>query len=213
MLAKQAQVLDHMTGGRLVIGLGAGGAPSDQAMWGVGDWSPSERTSRFAEYVEVVDGMTRNEEFTHRGTWYRTQGAVMAPGFVQSPRPPLLLAAHGDRTLRVAARYADTWNTIGPTLEDAQRMSAMLDEACLDIGRDPASIARSVLFGVRPATAWTSASEFADLVKRWHASGFTDFVFYDPPYRTSGLPAAEAVVTDELLDYTIPSLRADLATS
>ena len=137
LLAKQAQSVDHASGGRLDVGLGAGGAPTDQPMWGVEPWSLAERADRFSEYVELVDRLLRSETVTYAGRWYGTEGAVMEPGFLQRPRPPLVLAAHGPKTLATVARFADTWNTFGPTLEDAQRHARVLEAACEVIGRDP----------------------------------------------------------------------------
>jgi alkanesulfonate monooxygenase SsuD/methylene tetrahydromethanopterin reductase-like flavin-dependent oxidoreductase (luciferase family) len=211
LFAKESLTIDHLSGGRLEIGLGAGGAPSDQPMWGVEEWSPMERSERFAEYVEVVDLLVRGGEVTHNGAWYRTTAAVMAPGFVQRPRPPLVLAAHGLGTLRVAAQFADTWNTYGPTLETARSSSNRLDDACVEIGRDPREIRRAALLGLAEGTAWTSATHFEDLVHEWFDAGFTEFVFYDPPYGRAEVPTASADAIDELLSVTVPRLRRDLS--
>lgn len=210
MLAKQAQTVDHITNGRLDIGLGAGGASTDQAMWGVKEWSVLERAERFAEYVGLVDRLTRNDEVSFEGRWYRTERAMMAPGFVQRPRPPLLLAAHGPRTLAVTARYADVWNTYGPTLAEAVAARERLAAACQAIGRDPGEIRCSVLLGLVEATAWTSPALFEDAVATWHAEGFTEFLFYDPPYARVGIARAEAAVVDEILASSIPRLRREL---
>ena len=210
MLARQALTVDHITGGRLELGLGAGGAPDDQAMWGVDEWSPLERSERFAEYVELVDQLSREREVTFSGRFYSTTGAVMHPGFVQGRRPRLTLAAHGRRTVEVVARYADTWNTYGPTLEDAVRTRDLLWECCDRIGRDPAEIRLSVLLGIMAGTAWTSAAEFEDVVARWHAEEFRDFVFYDPPYGRPGVRVAATSAIDAVLGSSVPSLRSSL---
>jgi alkanesulfonate monooxygenase SsuD/methylene tetrahydromethanopterin reductase-like flavin-dependent oxidoreductase (luciferase family) len=210
LLAKQAQVVDHASSGRLDIGIGAGGGPTDQEMWGVESWSPAERAERFGEYIQVVDALLRSTDVTHVGRWYSTTGAAMTPGFIQKPRPSLVLAAHGHRTLATAARFADSWNTFGPTLADAKRNASELDRACEDIGRDPATIRRSALIGLLDATAWTSAEEFGELVMSWAAAGFTEFVFYDPPYARPGVPVASPHVVDEILNDTVPRLRREL---
>jgi alkanesulfonate monooxygenase SsuD/methylene tetrahydromethanopterin reductase-like flavin-dependent oxidoreductase (luciferase family) len=97
-------------------------------MWGVDEWSRGERSARFAEYVDLVDRLTREPEVSYQGRWYRATGSAMAPGFVQRPRPPLVLAAHGPRTIAVAARFADTWNSLGPTLGEAAAQSRLLSE-------------------------------------------------------------------------------------
>jgi alkanesulfonate monooxygenase SsuD/methylene tetrahydromethanopterin reductase-like flavin-dependent oxidoreductase (luciferase family) len=210
MLAKQAITVDHITDGRLEIGLGAGGAPDDQAMWGVDEWSPLERSERFAEYVELMDHLSREPEVTFAGRWYSTTGAVMNPGFVGGRRPRLTLAAHGRRTVDVVARFADVWNTYGPTLEDAVRTRDLLWECCDRIGRDPAEIRLSVLLGILAGTAWTSAAEFEDVVARWHAEGFREFVFYDPPYGRPGVPVARPSVMEAVLGSSVPLLRSSM---
>jgi alkanesulfonate monooxygenase SsuD/methylene tetrahydromethanopterin reductase-like flavin-dependent oxidoreductase (luciferase family) len=210
LFTKQAQTIDHLSNGRLEIGIGAGGAPTDQAMWGVEEWTPRERSERFAEYVELVDRLSREDNVTHHGDWYQTTGAVTAPGFLQTPRPPLVLAAHGVATMAVVAQFADTWNTYGPTLDAARAGSDMLDDACVDVGRDPSQIRRSALLGLMEGTSWTSASQFEDLVHDWFDAGFTDIVFYDPPYGRANVPTALPDAIDELLGETIPRLRRDL---
>jgi alkanesulfonate monooxygenase SsuD/methylene tetrahydromethanopterin reductase-like flavin-dependent oxidoreductase (luciferase family) len=210
LFAKEAQTIDHLSGGRLEIGLGAGGAPTDQPMWGVDEWSPRERTERFAEYVEVVDRLSRDEVVTYAGSWYRTTGANTSPGFVQRPRPPFVLAAHGPGTLKVAARFADTWNTYGPTLDAARESSERLDVACAEIGRDPTDIRRAALMGLLEGTSWTSASHFEDLVHEWFDAGFTEIVFYDPPYGRAEVPVASPDAIEELLSESLERLRRDL---
>ncbi len=211
LFARQAQTVDHISGGRLELGLGAGGAPTDQPMWGVEAWSDGERAARFAEYVELVERLAREDDVTFDGRWYRTEGALMSPGFVQQPAPPFVLAAHGARTLAVAARFASTWNTFGPTLPAAAANGERLVEACHAIGRNPGTIRWSVLLGLVDGTAWTSAAEFADVVAAWWAAGFREFVFYDPPYARAGVRVAGPAVIDELLGSTIPDLRRSLA--
>lgn len=206
LLAKHAQAVDHASGGRLEVGLGAGGAEADQPMWGQPPWSDAERARRFEEYVELVDLMLRGGSVTFQGQWYATDGAVIEPGLVQKPRPPLVLAAHGKRTIKAVARYGDTWNTYGPTLEEGLQHSRALDAACAEIGRDPASIRRSVLLGIMPGTAWTTVTEFLRLVEQWSEAGFTEFVFYDPPYARAGVPVAPPDA-GEVITAAIADLR------
>ena len=143
MLAERWQHLDE---------LGFDSAPSDHDMTGVPYWDPPERASRLREFTEVVDRMLRNEETTYRGHHYRVKNANMRPAPVQRPRPPLTLAAWGPKTLRVAAEYADSWNfaPVNPelspeqNLEETARRNRMLDDYCLELGRDPAGINRSL---------------------------------------------------------------------
>jgi len=123
----------------------------------------------------------------------------------------MVLAAHSPATLRVAARYADTWNTYGPTLEEARATSARLDDACIAIGRDPREIRRAVLVGLMEGTAWTSPTHFADMVHEWFEVGFTEIIFYDPPYGRADVPIASPNAIDELLSVSLPRLRSELS--
>src|SRR3954452_6676000 len=107
VFARQALTLDHISGGRLEIGLGTGlvGDPS-YAMAGIEDWEPRERVDRLAEYAEIVDRLLRDEVTTFVGTYYRADGAIVNPRPVQEPRPPLTIGALGPVMLRHAARLA-----------------------------------------------------------------------------------------------------------
>ena len=82
-------------------------------MTGVENWSTPERVHRFKEVVEIVDCMLRNETTTYQGKYYQVTEARLQPHSIQKPRPPLVLASVGQTTLKVVAKYADTWNTYG----------------------------------------------------------------------------------------------------
>ncbi|MEY2459695.1 MAG: hypothetical protein QOG30_1525, partial [Acidimicrobiaceae bacterium] len=79
------------------------------------------------------------------------------------------------------------------------------------IGRDPGEIRRSVLVGLLEGTAWTSASHFEEVVHEWFDAGFTEVIFYDPPYGRADTPIASPEVVDELLSVTVPRLRRKLS--
>ena len=81
-------------------------------MMGIENWSNSERVDRFGEYVQIVDQLLSNEVTTYEGRYYSVKDAVMNPRPIQTPRPPILIAAMGPRMLRRAARYADNWNSL-----------------------------------------------------------------------------------------------------
>lgn len=100
-------------------------------MMGIPNWDNTERADRFREYVEIVDRMLANEQTTYEGKYYRIEGATVHRS-VQSPRPPITIAAMGPRMMRYAATYADTWNTMsfvaefeGQLAETADRISRM----------------------------------------------------------------------------------------
>jgi alkanesulfonate monooxygenase SsuD/methylene tetrahydromethanopterin reductase-like flavin-dependent oxidoreductase (luciferase family) len=106
-LARQAMTVDHISNGRLELGLGAGvGFDPAYVMTGIPNWRPGQRVARFREYVEIVDQLLRNEVTTYEGRYYTIKDAVMSPRPLQKPRPPITIAAQRPRMLKMAARYA-----------------------------------------------------------------------------------------------------------
>ena len=197
MLARQALTVDHVSGGRLEVGIGAGGAPLDHTMLGGEVWEPPERVGRFEEAIALVDRLLRDGRATHEGRYYGAREALMSPGPVQRPRPPLTVGAHGPATLKIAARYADTWNMSGTLgrgrradvrmsatqmLDEVRRRSDLLDEFAVSFGRDPTSIRRSFVFvaGVTDEAPWESADAFRDFVRRYQRVGVSEFLFHWP---------------------------------
>jgi alkanesulfonate monooxygenase SsuD/methylene tetrahydromethanopterin reductase-like flavin-dependent oxidoreductase (luciferase family) len=152
LFALQALTADHISGGRLDLGLGTGlEIDPSYRMMGIENWSAKERVARIGEYVEVVDRLLSQGETTYRGRYYQTDAAALRPRPVQSPRPPLLIAAMGPVMLGLAARHADIWNSLSfaktfeaQIAETRQRIAA-IDAHCSAIGRDPATLRRSYL--------------------------------------------------------------------
>jgi alkanesulfonate monooxygenase SsuD/methylene tetrahydromethanopterin reductase-like flavin-dependent oxidoreductase (luciferase family) len=150
MLALQALTVDHISNGRLDLGLGTGlTVDPSYRMMGLENWSVKERVTRFAEYVEVVHRLLTQEEVTYRGRYYQLDAARLCPRPVQSPRPPIMIAAMGQRMLNHAARHADIWNfmsfanTFEAQMEEAHQRVVEMDACCVAIGRDPNSLRRS----------------------------------------------------------------------
>lgn len=180
-LAKQAATVDHVSNGRLELGLGAGWYVPEHEMLGIEFPPPRELVDRFEEAVVIVDGLLRNELFTHTGRHYQLREAAFRPPPIQKPRPPLTLGAHGPRMLKIVARYADAWNSFGSP-DEIRRRNAVLDEACLAIGRDPRQIVRSLYYWIARADAdpWASVDAFADLVGRYREAGINEFIIDQP---------------------------------
>ena len=211
LLAKEALTVDHLSGGRLEMGIGTGIASFDHATMGIDYWSVRERVARFSEYVEVVDGLlsSPSRTYTFEGRYYRTQGAPMAPPPVQWPRPPITVGGQSPTVLRVAAERADRWNTHGPfglgvdeVLEITRRQNDRLDEMCLTFGREPTELRRSLsLFGA--LGAWASPEAVEQIVRRFGEIGIGEFVLFWPP--DERLDLFEHVATE-----VIPALRTGL---
>src|SRR5918998_2586437 len=111
-LASQALTVDHASGGRVELGIGSGGPPNAYGAFGLEPWPLKERLERLEEQVALLDRLLRGEPVAHEGRYYRAAVEAM-PAPVQRPRPPLIVAANGERGLRLAARYADGWNSLG----------------------------------------------------------------------------------------------------
>jgi alkanesulfonate monooxygenase SsuD/methylene tetrahydromethanopterin reductase-like flavin-dependent oxidoreductase (luciferase family) len=197
VLAAHALTVDHISNGRIEIGLGAGGAKESYPAIGVEPWSPRERSERLDEYAAILSHMLRGEPISYNGRHYSVEVAQVIPP-VQTPRPPLVIAAHGDRGLRTVARYADGWNTLvgiaGPGVDDpnAPRTIAeavanlkqrcdRLDTICAEEGRDPATIRRSVLMHRPQPDPWSSVDAFDQVVGAYQSIGIEQIVFYWPP--------------------------------
>jgi alkanesulfonate monooxygenase SsuD/methylene tetrahydromethanopterin reductase-like flavin-dependent oxidoreductase (luciferase family) len=189
-LAKDAMTLDHVSGGRLILGVGAGGVGFDSTVLGGAPLSLAARRQRLAEFVELLDLLLRQPATSYSGTYYSADEARMLPGCLQCPRVPLALAAGDPRTMALVARYADAWITYGDSshrdmsargTEDAlHRQLDNLAEECGRIGRDPDSVERIYLSGNTDERPLASLEAFTDLVGRCQTLGFTDIVFHHP---------------------------------
>ena len=145
VLAKSLATLDRVAGGRLDVGLGAGWYEPDYAMIGAEMPRPGVRLDRLAEATQIVTGMLAGDAVTFAGEHHQAVGARAMPGPVQSPRPRVFLGGKGDRLLRLVARHADGWNTCWTWTPDAYRERlAVLEAACDEIGRDPATVWRTL---------------------------------------------------------------------
>ena len=113
LFALQALTVDHISGGRLDIGLGTGlEIDPSYRMMGIENWSAKERVARFGEYVEIVDRLLTQEVTSYHGQFYQIDQTELCPRPVQSPRPPLIIAALGPVMIGHAVRHADIWNTM-----------------------------------------------------------------------------------------------------
>jgi alkanesulfonate monooxygenase SsuD/methylene tetrahydromethanopterin reductase-like flavin-dependent oxidoreductase (luciferase family) len=207
LLLKEAVTVDHISGGRLILGIGTGWNEDEHRRYGIDLPEPPERVDRFEEAITMISLLMSHERTTFNGRFYRLDDARLEPGPVQRPRIPILIAAHRPRMLRIAARFADHWDTFaampgtatdGVEAELGERI-AQLDAACREIGRDPTEIRRSTW---ATSEVLRSQDTYLAFVERHRRLGFTDF--------TTVLPGrADEAVLRAVAEQAIPALRAD----
>ncbi|HEU5204746.1 MAG TPA: LLM class F420-dependent oxidoreductase [Candidatus Limnocylindrales bacterium] len=205
LLAKTATTLDVISGGRALFGLGA--AWNDVEHDGYGFEFPPlrERMDRLDEALTIVRAMFTEERPSFEGHFYRIREALNEPRPIQPGGPPILVGGGGEqRTLRIAARHADLthWFAIG--IEALRRKTEILERYCAEIGRDPASIERTIGAPVivaandaeaqaflermpedrRPFAEVGTVQQMAGAMRPYLDAGFTGFTFNNSLYRT-----------------------------
>jgi F420-dependent oxidoreductase-like protein len=177
VLAKMATTIDHLSGGRLEFALGASGAELEHAMLGIPFPAAGERVRMLGEALTVCRKLWTEDDISFTGRYYTLTHATQNPKPRQRPHPRIWVGGAGEQlTLRVVAEHADVWNVIGP-LDVVARKAAVLDEHCGAIGRDPATIKRSVQPRLDPA----DPTAIVDLLHAYDDAGFTENVVYIPP--------------------------------
>ena len=159
LLAKMGATVDVIAGGRLILGLGAGGsalaaehnpAVREFAAYGVPLVPPGQAVRELAQSLDIIRRMwASSEPFDYTGPTIQLTGAVCEPKPVQRPHPPVMIGGQGERLLRVVAEHADIWTYPGPPGAGFRQRDQVLREHCAAIGRDPAEITRSMQLIVR----------------------------------------------------------------
>jgi alkanesulfonate monooxygenase SsuD/methylene tetrahydromethanopterin reductase-like flavin-dependent oxidoreductase (luciferase family) len=190
-LARDALALDDISGGRFDLGLGPGSEGFDASALGQEPWSPAHRLARFAQFLEVLAPIVEGDaaaRHTTRTEHYAAAEAPSTPGALQRPLP-LTVAAGGAKGMDLVARFARQWVTIGPT-GPAERTPAtilpavraqlhVLQAACTRSGRDPASVAKALLWMPAQPTI-ESIQQFEELAAPYAELGFDQIVLHHP---------------------------------
>src|SRR5262245_31862247 len=143
LLAKMASTLDHVSGGRLDFGLGAGWYEREYVAYGYEFPAIGTRLQQLAEALQICLLMWSEERATFRGRHYRVEDAWCNPKPVQRPHPPIMIGGGGEQVLlRLVARYADCWN-FGGSVDEFRHKIAVLERHCAAVGSDPAAIEKS----------------------------------------------------------------------
>ncbi|MFL5685504.1 MAG: TIGR03560 family F420-dependent LLM class oxidoreductase [Chloroflexota bacterium] len=144
VIAKLATTLDHVSGGRAVLGLGGGWFDREHEAFGIDFGSGfGERLDRLDEATMLIRRLLDGERLTHRGQFFEMKDALCEPRPVQTRLPILIGGSGKTKTLRTTARYADIWNAYGSP-ERFEELGDVLEERCAEVGRDPGTIERTV---------------------------------------------------------------------
>lgn len=144
IVAKMAATLDHISGGRVVLGIGSGWQENEHKQYGIPFYSVAERLARLDEACQVIKSLFSEEKSNFDGRFYQLSEASLAPKPVQNPLP-LLIGGGGEKvTLKITAKYADEWNVWG-NVDTLEAKMKILDQHCADVGRDPKEIKRTAV--------------------------------------------------------------------
>lgn len=203
--------LDDISGGRLVCGIGAGG-DIDSAILGRTALTPRERFQRLCEFTELLDRLLTGDHVSHAGTYFSAVDARTAPGPVQQPRIPFVMAANGPRSLRLAVEYGAGWVTTGPKVETLDQWWAALgelgehlDEALVAAGRESATLERHLSLDSSPQFSLSSVGAFAEMVGHAGELGFTNVITHWP--RPDGPYAGDVAVLEKAASQVIARFR------
>jgi alkanesulfonate monooxygenase SsuD/methylene tetrahydromethanopterin reductase-like flavin-dependent oxidoreductase (luciferase family) len=218
VLTNWAITADHLSGGRLLLGLGAGWQQNEHDQYGIPLGPPGERIDRFAEALAVVRGLLDQPTTTVSGDHYEVTDAIAEPKAAQE-HLPILIGGQGDRMLGLVAEYADEWNMWSTPATITERRAA-LDQRCEAIGRDSGEIRTSTQALVlpmdddeaadgladslpRPVLAGTPA-RMAETVAGWADAGVDEVIV---PDMTLGVGPARADALDRLMTEVFAPFR------
>jgi len=206
LLMKEAVTVDRISGGRLLLGLGAGWYEREHSMYGLPFGSNSERVEQLEETVQIARSLMTQDLTTFAGRHYQLRDAEFNPKPAQQPHIPIVIGAHRPRMLRLTARYADMWDTFATVPQSATEgvdteladRAAMLDQYCREAGRDPVEVRRSTWTG---GEVLRSEEQYLSWVDNHLSTGFTDF--------SCGLPGPQHEDSlRRIATEVIPALRA-----
>ena len=210
LLAKIADTIDEVSGGRLILGLGAGWHEPEYRAFG---FPFDHRVSRFEEALAIIAGLLREGRVDFEGTYYQARDCELRPRGPRPQGPPILVGGYGERMLRLTARHADAWNAwfseTGNRVENLAPLRAAADAACVAVGRDPSSLERTVAVNVEvgphaPSTMSAppltgTPEELAAGLRAYADAGISHAQVWLEPNTLVGIEAFSRVL--ELLDH------------
>ena len=194
VLANRAATIDHVSNGRMVLGIGAGWQINEHEAYGIELQEPGPRVTRFDEAIQIIRSLLSEERTDFHGQFYDVTDAPADPKPVQSPLP-ILVGTGSPRMLRITARHADEWNTWGGPEMAGGALEKLLT-ACEQVGRDPATMwksAQALVFvsdnaefaanitgsDMGPRSIVGTTDELVDQLGRYAELGFDEFIVPD----------------------------------
>jgi alkanesulfonate monooxygenase SsuD/methylene tetrahydromethanopterin reductase-like flavin-dependent oxidoreductase (luciferase family) len=211
--ARELAALDDVSGGRTVLGIGAGGTGHDALVLGADVLAPADRAARLEEFVDLLDRVLVGDHVSFEGRFYRAVDARTTLGCVQRPRLPFVIAADGPRMLRLAAGAGQGWATTGGRRDGGEagwwaavaELADRFGEALASTGRAPGEVDRMLSIDAGPRFTLESVELFTDYVGRARELGFTDVVAHWPVPGAPVYDAAEEMV--ERVAAALPGVR------
>jgi alkanesulfonate monooxygenase SsuD/methylene tetrahydromethanopterin reductase-like flavin-dependent oxidoreductase (luciferase family) len=184
LIAKMASTVDEISGGRFVLGLGAGWRAPEYAAFG---YDSDHLVAKFEEALAIIVPLVRTGRVDFRGRYYRAERAEILPRGPRETGSPILIGGKGPRMLELVARYADRWNAQGPLREpsEVRVLRELADAACARVGRAPTSLRRAASIVVSvgpegPTERWIVTT--LALLREFAAEGLDEVeVWLDPP--------------------------------
>lgn len=209
LLAKMADTVDEISGGRLILGLGAGWVESEYRAFG---YPFARRVSQFEEAIQIIQPLLRTGAVDFAGEFYTARECELRPRGPRAGGPPIMIGATGARMLRTAARYADLWNVFfiwtNNELEQVAALQAEVDAACISIGRHPSTLERTACILVElPGATGTefqaaplrgTPEMMAETLRDYARSGITEVQLRCDPNSIAAIAAMRPVL--EILD-------------
>lgn len=197
VLAKMAVTVDHLSGGRLELGVGAAWSEIEHRMYGIEGLD--HRVGRLSESLQIMKSLFTEERTNFEGRYYQFRDAISNPKRLQKPHPPIWIGGQGEMVLRLIARHADVWNISGGTPAQVTAHISRFEKACAEVGRDPSSLRLSLQFG------WDGKDrqQLLELSGELLELGVTEQVVYLPGVSAGGDPVALA----EKMAEALPELR------
>jgi len=182
LLASRAATIDHLSEGRMVLGLGAGWQVNEHAAYGIELEPPGPRVTRFEESIQIVRSLLTEQRTTFHGKVYDFEDAPCDPKPIQD-RLPIVVGSKSPRMLRILASHADEWNTWGTPAAAAESLQLLI-AACEQVGRDPGAMHRSVNAVVRldgeplpgRPSIGGSAAQLVDQIGQYAEAGYDEFI-------------------------------------